>query len=105
MMNNGVNYTMCYNIGCSFCPLIQPASSCTTTGAVSGVVTGVIASILTGTVTAIVMYFIMRGKTTDKYKMGNNEAERVYEDPSYANQSAKDSVEMTSNPAYEKVVM
>ena len=34
-------------------------------------------TILTGTGTAIIMYFAMRGKTSDKYKTGNNEAERV----------------------------
>ena len=60
-------------------------------------------AIPTGTVTAIIMYFVMRRKRTDKYKMGSSEAEIVYQDPSYAN--PKDSVEMTSNPAYVQVVM
>ena len=66
-------------------------------------------AILAGTVTAIIMYFVMRGKRTDKlkYRTGNNdsETERVYEDPTFANQGTKDSVEMTSNPAHEKVVV
>jgi hypothetical protein len=51
------------------------------------------------------MYFVMRKKRTDKYKMGNNETERVYEDLSFTNPCAKDSVEMNSNPAYAQEVM
>ena len=62
-------------------------------------------TILTGTGTTIIMYFVMRGKTSDKYKTENNEAERVYADLTFTNPCAKDSVEMTSNPAYAQGVM